>query len=32
MSDNANLSLSMATDTNGDNEDNYMWITLNVMP
>jgi hypothetical protein len=32
MSANANLSLSMATDTKGDNEVNYMWITLNVMP
>ena len=32
MSANANLSLSMATDTNGDDETNYMWITLNVMP
>jgi hypothetical protein len=32
MSANANLSLSMATDTQGDNETNYMWITLNVMP
>jgi hypothetical protein len=32
MSANANLSLSMATDTQGDDETNYMWITLNVMP
>ena len=32
MSANANLSLSMATDTKGDDETNYMWITLNVMP
>jgi len=32
MSANANLSLSMATDTQGENEDNYMWITLNIMP
>jgi hypothetical protein len=32
MSANANLSLSMATDTKGDTETNYMWITLNVMP
>jgi hypothetical protein len=32
MSANANLSLSMATDTKCDNEVNYMWITLNVMP
>ena len=32
MSANANLSLSMATDTQGDVETNYMWITLNVMP
>jgi hypothetical protein len=32
MSDNANLSLSMATDTQGENEDNYMWITLNIRP
>jgi hypothetical protein len=32
MSANANLSLSMATDTKGDTEVNYMWITLNVMP
>jgi len=32
MSANANLSLSMATDTQGDTETNYMWITLNVMP
>ena len=32
MSANANLSLSMATNTKGDTETNYMWITLNVMP
>jgi hypothetical protein len=32
MSDNANLSLSMATDTQGDVEKNYMWITLNIRP
>jgi hypothetical protein len=32
MSANANLSLSMATDTQGDEETNYMWITLNIMP
>jgi hypothetical protein len=32
MSANANLSLSMATDTKGDTEANWMWITLNVMP
>ena len=32
MSANANLSLSMATDTQGATEDNYMWITLNVRP
>ena len=32
MSANANLSLSMATDTQGKTETNYMWITLNVMP
>jgi len=32
MSANANLSLSMATDTQGTTEANYMWITLNVMP
>jgi hypothetical protein len=32
MSENANLSLSMATDTQGESETNYMWITLNIMP
>jgi hypothetical protein len=32
MSANANLSLSMATDTKGDTETNYMWVTLNIMP
>jgi len=32
MSANANLSLSMATDTQGDTETNYMWVTLNIMP
>ena len=32
MSANANLSLSMATDTQGDVESNHMWITLNIMP
>ena len=32
MSANANLSLSMATDTEGDAETNYMWVTLNIMP
>jgi hypothetical protein len=32
MSANANLSLSMATDTQGDAETNYMWVTLNIMP
>ena len=32
MSANANLSISMATDTQGDAETKYMWITLNVMP
>jgi hypothetical protein len=32
MSANANLSLSMATDTQGDEETNHMWITLNIMP
>ena len=32
MSANANLSLSMATDTQGDAESNHMWITLNIMP
>jgi hypothetical protein len=32
MSANANLSLSMATNTKGDTETNYMWITLNIMP
>jgi hypothetical protein len=31
MSANANLSLSMATDTQGDAETNYMWVTLNIM-
>jgi len=32
MSANANLSLSMATDTEGDAETNYMWAPLNIMP
>ena len=32
MSANANLSLSMATDTQGEAETNYMWVTLNIMP
>jgi hypothetical protein len=32
MSANANLSLSMATDTQGAAETNYMWVTLNIMP
>ena len=32
MSANANLSLSMATDTQGDAETKYMWVTLNIMP
>jgi hypothetical protein len=32
MSANANLSLSMATNTKGDTETNYMWVTLNIMP
>ena len=33
MSDNANLSVSMATDKVGDADDvNWMWITLNIRP
>jgi len=33
MSDNANLSISMATDKVGDADDkNYMWVTLNIRP
>jgi len=32
MSANANLSLSMATDTQGASEANYMWVTLNIRP
>jgi hypothetical protein len=32
MSDNANLSIHMATDKVNDDEDVYMWVTLNIRP